>query len=137
MTILQALNKVPSDKWKLQVLHDCFLGGTATKKTGKITFQTTPELVLQLNRAAVLGGKVDMIGMIIWVDSEAWEAAKKSDAPPAAAPAPEPPKPQPRLVCPTCKSDRWAEIYPSTTDSTGFTLYCRHCEEGCVTPLKV
>jgi late competence protein required for DNA uptake (superfamily II DNA/RNA helicase) len=40
-----------------------------------------------------------------------------------------------RLVCPTCKSDRWAEIHSSKTDPTGFTLYCRRCEEGCVTPL--
>jgi hypothetical protein len=42
-----------------------------------------------------------------------------------------------RLVCPTCKDDRWAEIYTSKTDATGFTLYCRRCEEGCVTPLKL
>jgi hypothetical protein len=38
-------------------------------------------------------------------------------------------------VCPTCKSQRWAEIYPSKTDPTGLTLYCRRCEEGCVSPL--
>jgi hypothetical protein len=40
-------------------------------------------------------------------------------------------------VCPTCKSQRWAEIYPSNTDPTGLTLYCRHCEEGCVSPLML
>lgn len=40
------------------------------------------------------------------------------------------------FVCPTCKSNRWAEVYPSKSDPTGFTLYCRRCEEGCVTPLK-
>ncbi len=39
------------------------------------------------------------------------------------------------LVCPTCKSNRWAEIHPAKTDATGFTLYCRYCEEGCVSPL--
>ena len=38
-------------------------------------------------------------------------------------------------VCPTCKSQRWAEIHPSKTDPTGLTLYCRRCEEGCVSPL--
>lgn len=31
----------------------------------------------------------------------------------------------PRLVCPTCKNDRWAEIH-------GDMLYCRKCEEGMV-----
>ncbi len=78
MTILEALNKLPSDKWQLQSLQSCFLRGEATKKRGKITFETTRELVLQMNKAAVLGGKVDKIGMVIWVDSDAWEAAKKS-----------------------------------------------------------
>jgi hypothetical protein len=40
------------------------------------------------------------------------------------------------LVCPTCKSARWAEIHPSKSDPTGYTLYCRRCEEGCVTPAR-
>lgn len=42
---------------------------------------------------------------------------------------------KPTLVCPTCKSGRWSEVYPSQTDASGFTLYCRNCENGCVSPL--
>jgi hypothetical protein len=38
-------------------------------------------------------------------------------------------------LCPTCKSDRWLEVYPSASSSNGLTVYCRHCEEGCVPPL--
>lgn len=40
------------------------------------------------------------------------------------------------LVCPACKSASSAELYPSKTDPSGFTLYCRRCEEGCVSPGK-
>lgn len=39
------------------------------------------------------------------------------------------------LLCPTCKSGRWAECHSSKQDATGFTLYCRRCEDGCVSPL--
>jgi len=41
------------------------------------------------------------------------------------------------LVCPTCRAAQWSEIYPSKTDPSGFTLYCRRCEEGCVSPLMI
>lgn len=82
MTILEALNKVPTDKWKLQSLQETFLRGEVKKKSAAITFQTTPELVLQMNAAAVLGGRLKTIGMIIWVDAEAWDAAKTEPAQP-------------------------------------------------------
>jgi hypothetical protein len=77
MTILEALRKVPDDKWQLQSLQECFLAGDVKKNSASITFQTTRELVLQMNRAAVLGGRVDKIGMVIWIDADAWEKAKQ------------------------------------------------------------
>lgn len=79
MTIIQALNRVPNDKWKLQSLQSCFLRGDVKKNSASITFQTTPELVLQMNAAAITGKKVQHVGMVIWVDSEAWEKAKLED----------------------------------------------------------
>ena len=78
MTILEALNKVPADKWHLQSLQESFLRGDVKKKSASITFETTRELGLQMNAAAVTGRKVEKIGMVIWVDAEAWEQAKKS-----------------------------------------------------------
>lgn len=77
MTILEALNKVPHDKWQLQSLQECFLRGDVKNNSASITFETAPELVLQLNRAAVLGGNVDKIGLVIWVDAKEWEKAKR------------------------------------------------------------
>ncbi len=77
MTILEALNRVPADKWKLQSLSNCFLRGDVKKKSASITFETTPEIVMQTNHAAIAGGMPKTIGLIIWVDAEAWEAAKK------------------------------------------------------------
>ncbi len=76
MTVLEALNKVPADKWKLQSLQETFLRGDVKKNTASITFQTTRELALQLNAAAVTGSRVEHIGMVIWVEADAWEAAK-------------------------------------------------------------
>lgn len=78
MTILEALNKVPADKWQLQSIQSSFLRGNVKKNSASITFQTTPENVLQLNAAAVTGGKVEKIGLVIWIDADAWEQAKKS-----------------------------------------------------------
>jgi hypothetical protein len=77
MTILEALRRVPDDKWQLQSLQECFLAGDVKKKSASITFQTTPELVLQMNAAAILGRRVKKVGMVIWVDADAWEKAKR------------------------------------------------------------
>ncbi len=77
MTILEALNRVPPEKLKIQSLQECFLAGEVKKTGAKITFQTTPELVMQLNAAVMLGGKVKTVGIVIWVDAETWDEVKK------------------------------------------------------------
>lgn len=86
MTILETLNKLPADKWQLQVLHHCFVRGDVKKDRANITFETTRELGLQMNAACVIG-RVEKIGLIIWVDGDAWEQAKSETAALAAAPA--------------------------------------------------
>lgn len=64
-----------------------------------------------------------------WAEAFLRTIGKWEDAPPTES--------TPRLVCPTCRSAQWAEIHPSNADPTGYTLYCRRCEEGCVSPLKL
>ena len=41
-----------------------------------------------------------------------------------------------KFLCPTCKLDKYLEVYPSVHEGK-YTCYCRHCEEGCVPPLIV
>lgn len=41
------------------------------------------------------------------------------------------------LVCPTCRTDRHAEFYRSERSGSGFQVYCRRCEEGCVDAVDV
>ena len=73
MKIIEALNKIPEDKLEIQSLPSCFLAGEVKKKTASITFQTTSELVFQMNAAAISGERPKKIGIIFWVETEAWD----------------------------------------------------------------
>lgn len=55
MSIVEALAKVPPEKWQVQSLQSCFLSGEVKKKSASITFQTTEELVFQMNGNNILG----------------------------------------------------------------------------------
>ncbi len=88
MSLTAILAKIGDTNITVQNLVTDMTAGNVGKKGATITFATDPTFVAQLNKCAVLGETPQKIGLVIWVDSSAWGAAKASLAQPPQAPEP-------------------------------------------------
>ncbi len=75
MSLVAILARIGDENIHVQSLISDITAGNIGRKGATITFSTDPKFVSDINRAAACS-PAKKVGLVVWVDSEKWDAAK-------------------------------------------------------------